>query len=206
MHKLRVWQKADIYQAIGALVVAITAMTFQWAGENSSFLSGALCLYGVCVLLLGMRRRSSIQRVWQEESYRMGLKRILVIPLDGEQEKRFELHLMYPKESITKRQLLQEFVQDIQTLYDFAKKQMSRTVFIGTTHIDLWRVAQGVVEKLGLKWETADQLHDPYAPMSTSDWRQSIQKFYGRKNASKCPSKEKWKTFIVKCEGGKESC
>ncbi|CAI8944401.1 putative DUF4191 family protein [Brevibacillus sp. IT-7CA2] len=213
MHKLRMWQKKSLFLGWGMIVVVIILVLLHVMGileDYVIYIASVLYVLTLYVIFWGLWKRKNIQRKWRNDSKRMGLKRIMVIPIQQEDksEKHFELHIMHhPKEKITKVQLLREFIRDIETLYEYASQQRFDLVFIGTTHEIFRKAARKTVTKLGLEWQETDELHDPSAPqMSVRDWKNAIKKLYGRQLDVAHPIKEEWKTFIVRYKGGIQVC
>ncbi|WP_126430037.1 hypothetical protein [Brevibacillus marinus] len=207
MHRLRRWQKRDFIITVGMIATAIVLFHSQLLGEYSIYLFGGLFLSSLCLLLIGVGIRAYIKQKWTRKSLDLGMKCIMVIPIhESPDEKRFELHIMLPRKPYTKVQLLREFIQDMEKLYRFAKKQTATLVFIGTTHQVFRKAVRKTVEAWGLEWEETDQLHDPTAIMSAFDWRMALKRFYGKKVNIRRPPKEDWKTIIVQYKGGDSKC
>lgn len=201
MHDLRMWQKRNL--TLSWWLVAITFLLFVL---QFPFLAFALCFFNMAYCIRGIWKRNTIKKEWIRFSEEIGLKQILLVPMEQTQDiHSFEIHIRFPNGQGRAITVIREYVRDLERLYTYALELPAKeVVFMGTSH-DIWtRAAIHQTRKWGLVCEESPMLLDPSAPMTKGEWKAAAKKFCDRRNV-KCPSKSKWKSYICriqKSEGG----
>lgn len=196
MHDLRMWQKRDL--TMTWWIVAITLLLFVL---QFPFLAFALCFFHIAFCIRGVIKRNAIKKGWIRFSEEIGLKQMLLVPLEQTQEiHSFEIHIRPPNGQRSATTVIREYVRDLERLYTYALELPAKeVVFMGTSH-DIWtRAAIHQTRKWGLVCEERPELLDPSAPMTKRDWKTAVKKFRNRQNV-KCPSKNEWKSYICRIQ------
>ncbi|AYB41731.1 hypothetical protein D5F52_26625 (plasmid) [Brevibacillus laterosporus] len=198
MHFLRQWQKFD--KAI--LITLIVMQIIFVIGGNEPLVILSYFLF-LTIGFIGVMGRTCIKKIAYKRSRKIGLKQIsLFVFKETNHEIWYELHIMVPDKKTNQIGLLRDYLKDHLILYEFGKKHSKTVYFIGTSHSTFIKASEKACRQLNLEIYESDEILDPSARISSSDWKQIQKNFFRRSVILEAPND--WRTFICKIKNEEE--
>ncbi|QDX91002.1 hypothetical protein EEL30_00595 (plasmid) [Brevibacillus laterosporus] len=198
MHFLRQWQKLDM----AFLIILIVILILCVIGGNKPLVILSYFLF-LTIGFVGAIGRTWIKRIAYKRSRKIGLKQIsLFVFKETDQEVWYELHVMVPDKKTTQIGILRDYLKDHLTLYEFGKRHLKTVYFIGTSHSTFIKASEKACKQLDLEIYESNEILDPSARISSSEWKQIQKRFFSSSGLLEAPSN--WKTFICKIKNEEE--